>query len=299
MSAMDQAETEAFAAKVDRRAWELAQGPWWQLERRVAAKREAWFETPAGQACPRGAVTPRQAFETLFFSYMGLCPDDLPVVREAEDEIVWQSQNPCPTLEACVRSGLDTRRVCREIYERPTQRFLSRIDPQLRFLRDYTAIRPQAPYCRERIVRVSFEAMLRLAVDEARQSFAEGNKGYGAVVALGRDIVVAGHDTAVTDKDPSRHAEVNVLTKAVALLGDTNLCGAVLYSTCEPCPMCASLAAWCNVTSIVYGASIEKTVALGRSRIRVDNRTIMEQAPATIEVVGGVLEDACLDLYRY
>lgn len=292
-------ETEAFEAKVARRLRELGEGPRWRLERRVADKREAWFDTPAGQACVRGAVTPRQAFETLFFDYMGLSPDDLPVVHESQDAIEWQSKNPCPTLEACLRAGLDTRKVCRDVYERPTQRFLSMLDPQLRFLRDYTVIRPHAPYCRERIVRVSFEKMLRLAIEEAKISFAEGNKGYGAVLAMGNEVIVAGHDTAGTDKDPSRHAEVNVLTRGVKLLGDTNLCGAVLYSTCEPCPMCASLAVWSNVTSIVYGASIAETVALGRTRIQVDNRTIVAQAPATIEVVGGVLNEACLDLYRY
>jgi tRNA(adenine34) deaminase len=299
MKDVQDAGVDFFEAKVARQIRELADGPWWRQERRVADKRDAWFLTPEGRSCLEGPATPRSAFEALFFSYMGLCPDDLPIVHEAEDEIVWHSKNPCPTLEACIRSGLDTRKVCRAIYERPTQRFLSRIDPQLRFLRDYEAIRPHGPYCRERIVRVSFADMMEIALAEARISFAEGNKGYGAVLAMGTNILAFGHDTAATDGDPSRHAEFTVLTEAVKTLGDTNLCGAVLVSTCEPCPMCASLAVWCNVTSIVYGASIEETVALGRTRIQVDNQTIAERSPTTLEVVGGVCREACLDLYRY
>lgn len=295
----DEVCVESFEAKVAQRTRDLAEAPWWRLEQRAAAKREAWFSTSAGEACLQGPATPRSAFEALFFSYMGLCPDDLPVEFESDDAIVWQSKNPCPTLQACLRSGLDTRSVCRAVYERPTQRFLSRIDPRLRFLRDYQTIRPHGPYCRERIVRVSFEDMMRTALDEARASFAEGNKGYGAVLAMGPEIVAVGHDTAVTDRDPSRHAEFKVLTEAVKIRGDTNLCGAILLSTCEPCPMCAALAVWCNVTSIVYGASIADTVAIGRTRIQVDSRAITERSPATMEVIGGVLGDACLDLYRY
>ncbi|UJX39557.1 nucleoside deaminase [Desulfovibrio sp. JY] len=290
---------EAFEAKVSRRVRELDAGALWRLERQVAAKREAWFESAAGRDFLGKRMTPRQAFETLFFSYMGLHSEDLPVVAESEDEIVWHSKNSCPTLEACLRSGRDTRQVCRAVYERPTQRFLSRLDPQLRFMRDYCTIRPHAPYCLERIVRVDFDGMMRTAIAEAKASFAEGNKGYGAVVAMGGDILAVGHDTAATDGDPSRHAEFKMLGEAVKAYGDTNLCGAVLVSTCEPCPMCAAMAVWCNVTSIVYGASIADTVAIGRTRIEVDTRTIVDNAPATIEVIGGVLKDDCLDLYRY
>ena len=58
-----------------------------------------------------GLLSPRVAFETLFFEYMGLVPADLLIVRESEDEIVWESRNPCPTLEACRSLDLDTRAV--------------------------------------------------------------------------------------------------------------------------------------------------------------------------------------------
>ncbi|MEW5774721.1 MAG: nucleoside deaminase [Thermodesulfobacteriota bacterium] len=289
---------EELARRAAQQARELASEKWWRLERRLADKREAWFSTPAGRPHAGRAATPRQAFETLFFACMGLDPAHLQVVREDPDEIVWRSINPCPTLEACALAGLDTRRVCRAVCERPVQRFLSRMDPELRFLRSYDEIRPHAPHCLERIVRVPAAPMMRLALEEARRSLAAGEKGYGAVAALGRRVLAAAHDTAGAEADPSRHAEVNALARAVRELGDPDLRGAVLYSTCEPCPMCASLAVWSNVTAMVYGASIAQTAALGRSRIHVDARAIADAAPACIEVHGGVLADECLDLYR-
>jgi hypothetical protein len=55
-------------------------------------------------------------------------------------------------LEACVRLGLDTRQVCREGTEESVQHLIVRLDPRLRFSRNYVdGIRPYAPYCEERI----------------------------------------------------------------------------------------------------------------------------------------------------
>ena len=168
----------------------------------------------------------------------------------------------------------------------------------MRFLRSYTEIRPYTDYCRESIVRVDFEDMLRLAIAEARASRQDGNKGYGAVVVLGREILGKAHDTAVTEHDPSRHAEVNAIRQAVQVFGDGNLSGAILFSTCEPCPMCSSLAVWANLTTIVYGVSIEETVKMGKSRIRVSAKEIIEQSPVMIEVIGEVLREECRALYE-
>ncbi len=110
--------------------------------------------------------------QLLFFEYMGLNREVLPVT--AESEIAWLSRNPCPTLEACKRLGLDTREVCRA-YEKSTQAFLSQLDPTLRFVRSYKEIRPRAGHCLERIVRLNFDEMMAIATEEARASKREGN----------------------------------------------------------------------------------------------------------------------------
>lgn len=269
------------------------------IEAEVAAKRTDWYDSlPPGERPPVGVrPSPRLAFEMLFFRYMGLQPEDLPVLKQDDEEIVWSSRNPCPTLEACKRLGLDTRVVCRAAYEKSTQAFVSRIDPQLRFLRDYQEIRPFSQQCRERIVRVPFENMMRLAIEEARQSRLEDNKGYGAVAVLGTRVLARAHDTAASRRDPSLHAEVNVIREAVHVLGEDNLSGVILFSTCEPCPMCSSLAVWANVSTIVFGTSIEQTAAKGKARILVPAREIVNRSPVAIEIIEGVLEQECLNLY--
>jgi len=267
------------------------------LEAEVAQKRVAWFKQRYGEEARGLLPSPRRAYELLLLEYLRIPEAQVPVVSETDTAIEWLSVNDCPTIEACRRLDLDTRTVCRAVYEKPTQALLSQLDPQLRFHRSYQEIRPYSPHCREKVVRVDFAQMMRLAIDEARTSQAEGNKGYGAVVVMEGTVVGKAHDTATTGQDPSQHAEVNAIHQAIKALRDSDLCGTVLFSTCEPCPMCSSLAVWANVTTIVYGASIEMTALLGRSRIRVGAREIAERSPALVEVIGDVLKDECLALY--
>ncbi len=287
-----------FDLKVQQQIARLQQSPCRVIEAEVAQKRVAWLREHHPTVDRRERLSPCRAYEMLFFEYMGLSAADLPVISETETEIVWRSENPCPTLTAVQELHLDTRHVCRAAYEKSTQAFVSYLDPQLRFLRSYQEIRPYACYCKEMIVRVDFEALMQKAIAQAGLSRQEGNKGYGAVVALGNRILGEAHDTAITERDPSLHAEVNAIRQAVRTIGDGNLGGAILVSTCEPCPMCSSLAVWANLTSIVYGVSIEETVQLGKARIRVSANEIVQKSPVMLEVIGGVCNAECKVLYE-
>ncbi len=286
-----------YQAKVTSKADRLQRHDFRTLQAAAIEKRLRWcqdsLEVPSGVP-----ISPRFAYETLLFRYLGLNESDVPVVFESDTNITWLSRNRCATLDACVRLGLSTSVVCRAVYEKPTQALLSQIDPELRFVRDYGELRPYRNHCKETIMRLDFGRVMELAIDQAEQSLATGSKGHGAVVAMGERVLGVGYDTVVIEGDPSLHAEVNAIREAVRVYGDRDLCGALLFSTCEPCPMCTALAVWANVTTIVFGASIEQTVQLGKSRIRVNATEIVDRSPGWMEVIGGVLAERCLDLYR-
>jgi len=290
--------TAGVAAHAER----LAATDFRSLERETARERLSWLEErgyarPPGWPLPVDPVSPRRAFELLFFDYMQLAPDDLPVVEESASRITWLSKNPCRTLEACFSLGWDTRTVCRSVYEKPVQLFLSQLDPGLRFVRDYSVIRPYAAHCRESVVRVDLEGLMRQAVEGAWAAKAQGDKGYGALLVMGDEIVARAYDTIATDADPSQHGELRAIRHAAATLGTADLCGALLLSTCEPCPMCSGLAVWANVTTIVFGSSIVDTAAMGRTRIMVGSAEIAARSPFNLEVIGGVLKEECDRLY--
>ena len=78
---------------------------------------------------------------------------------------------------------------------------------------------------------------------------------FGAVVVLHGKILAAAGNSVIRDNDPSAHAEVNAMREACRKLGNPHIEGAVLYSSCEPCPMCYSTAYWARVGKIFYAAS--------------------------------------------
>lgn len=77
---------------------------------------------------------------------------------------------------------------------------------------------------------------------------------FGAVIVKDGEIVAAQSNKVTVDIDPTAHAEVNSIREACKVLGTFDLSGCVLYSSCEPCPMCLSAAYWAHIDKIYYAA---------------------------------------------
>lgn len=148
-----QNDETSYEQRIQRTAEQLraCRGDYRLIHEEFDGKRQAWWEANRDTLRLEGSL-PRQAYTMFLLLYLGLDPQEVPVVCEDERMIVWRSFNFCSMLEACVRLGLDTRQVCREGTEESVQRLITRLDPRLRFSRNYAdGIRPYAPYCEERI----------------------------------------------------------------------------------------------------------------------------------------------------
>jgi tRNA(adenine34) deaminase len=123
------------------------------LEECSTQKRLAWLEANAARL-DRSANPLLDGYRLFYQLYLGIStPADGEIVAQDERRLVMRWWNPCPTLNACQQLGLDTREICRKAYHRPVEAFLRRIDPRLRFERNYEALRPYTPYCEE-IIRL-------------------------------------------------------------------------------------------------------------------------------------------------
>jgi tRNA(adenine34) deaminase len=143
---------------------------------------------------------------------------------------------------------------------------------------------------------MNHEQFMQEALIEAKK----GDLPYGAVIVKDNEIIMRGYNTAQTDNDVSAHAELNVLrafTKKYGYSLDA-LSGYTLYTTCEPCPMCAAACVWAGVSQIVFGASSQQVKELGQEQINLACKTVIDQGFQNIEVVGGILDEKCLELFK-
>lgn len=119
------------------------------LEQCVVDKRLAWLRAHRNESIDESDLL-TEGYKWFYEKYLRVsAPQDGEIVERSKTRMVMRWRNPCPTLEACTKLGLDTREVCKKVYERPVQEFLRSIHPKLRFARDYRNIRPQAAYCEE------------------------------------------------------------------------------------------------------------------------------------------------------
>ena len=280
-----------FEREVVKQIRRLQEEPYSELSTAVTNKRRDWLQRRTHRI--ESPTTARNAYELFLLEYLGLTKESVPVVSETDDEIVWDSTNRCPTLEACQQLNLDTRRVCRQIYEKSTQAFLSALDPQLRFWRSYERIRPYTPSCREAIFKMDFEAMMRLAIDEAEVARSRVNVASGAVLVHCKEVISTGQDTVSIHHEPNAHAAMHAIHKATEVLGNADLCGGILFVTTEPCPTCVIRAVEANLTTIVFGVSAEDMPSLGETPDHVNCETVAKEAPNRIEIIGGILREEC------
>jgi hypothetical protein len=119
------------------------------LEECVIEKRLAWLDGNLEKLARTGNPV-LDGYRMFYETYLGISvPVDGEIIEQNERRLVMRWWNPCPTLAACQQLGLDTREICRKAYQQPVQAFLVRIDPRLRFDRNYAALRPYRPYCEE------------------------------------------------------------------------------------------------------------------------------------------------------
>jgi tRNA(adenine34) deaminase len=135
---------------------------------------------------------------------------------------------------------------------------------------------------------------MRLALDEAKKAAAEDEVPVGAVVVHNGKVLAADHNRICTRRDPTAHAEVLAIRAAARRLKNERLCDTILYTTIEPCSMCAGALVLARVSLVVYGASDLKAGA-GGSLLNILQHP---QLNHRTDVLGGILERPAARLLR-
>jgi guanine deaminase len=112
---------------------------------------------------------------------------------------------------------------------------------------------------RETIINMSDDSQhykfMRRAIELSEKTSLFDNAGgvFGAVIVKDGEIIAEGANRVVAENDPTWHGEMEAIRKACKKLGSFKLKGCKLYTSAEPCPMCAAASYWAGIEQIFYG----------------------------------------------
>ena len=150
------------------------------------------------------------------------------------------------------------------------------------------------------------EKLLKRAIQIAANARANGNHPFGALLAdADGNILLEAENTVVTDKDVTAHAELNLMRLASQKYSGEELKDFSLYTSTEPCPMCAGAIFWGDVGRVVYALSEDGLYEItGETpyELALPCREVFERGSHSVNVSGPMLEDEAravhLDFWR-
>lgn len=139
------------------------------------------------------------------------------------------------------------------------------------------------------------EFWMRKAIEAALEAEALGEVPIGTcLVGESGALLATAHNRTITTNDPTAHAEILALREAAATIGNYRLTGTTIYSTIEPCAMCAGALVNARVKRLVFGAHDERFGAV-ETHFNIGSS---EKLNHRIEIVSGVLADECRALMQ-
>lgn len=136
------------------------------------------------------------------------------------------------------------------------------------------------------------------AIAQARAGISSGQSPFGAVVVRNGELIAGGHNEVWKRTDPTAHAEVVAIQNAAAVLRTIDFRGCAMYTTCEPCPMCASAIHWSNFDVVYYGATIDDAKRAGFRELTLAAEDLYRRGRSNVRIEPGVLRDECATLFR-
>jgi len=146
------------------------------------------------------------------------------------------------------------------------------------------------------------ERYMRVALEEAEAGAREGNMGVGGLIVRGGEVLARGHNEAQSTFDVTAHAETVVIRRASTRLGLRNpgmradagpLAGSTLYTTVEPCPMCAWAICLAGVARVVIGV---RHAEMGVSQGQYTIERLIELTGQPLAIESGPFKDECAAL---
>lgn len=143
------------------------------------------------------------------------------------------------------------------------------------------------------------EILMRRAIEIARSGIEAAQSPFGCAIARDGLVIACRHNTVLASPDITAHAEINALRSACKVTGQVHLKGAIVATTCEPCPMCMAALHWAQVDVVYFGATIADAQQAGFNELQLPADELLRRGGSKLKLVGGVLRDECRQLFEY
>jgi tRNA(Arg) A34 adenosine deaminase TadA len=140
------------------------------------------------------------------------------------------------------------------------------------------------------------EKFLLMAIDLASHARRGGNHPFGAVLVIGGEAVLTAGNTVVTEQDATGHAETNLVRLASRTYSRDELARATLYTSTEPCAMCAGAVYWSGIGRVAYALGEDELLALTGANeenptMALPCREVLAAGQRRVEVLGPCLRE--------
>jgi guanine deaminase len=139
--------------------------------------------------------------------------------------------------------------------------------------------------------------LMDLAIAKARAGIALGQSPFGCAIARGDDVLAVAHNTVWLTTDITAHAEITALREACRATKQILLEGAVVATTCEPCPMCMAALHWARVGTVYFGATIADAAAAGFHEVLLPAAEVVARSGHRLELIADVRRQECAALF--
>lgn len=136
-----------------------------------------------------------------------------------------------------------------------------------------------------------------LALAAARRSIKAGQSPFAAVIVSHGEVIADTHNHVRKNTDPTAHAEVMAIRDACRALRTIDLSECEMYTTCEPCPMCASAIHWAKLQAVHFGATIADAAKAGFNELNMPITTLYRDGGSTVQLHPGVMQRECAALF--
>ncbi len=109
------------------------------------------------------------------------------------------------------------------------------------------------------------ERYMRKAIALAVENVRNGGGPFGAVIVKDGKVLATGVNRVTANNDPTAHAEVSAIRAACKKLKTFDLSGSVIYTSCEPCPMCLGSIYWARISHVYCGCNQQDADKIGFS----------------------------------